>query len=269
MGLKEREYIVYKHTAPNGKVYIGITCRTPHERWGKNGSRYKRNVHFTNAINKYGWDNILHEVLYQHLSYEEACKKEIELIAFYEADNPKYGYNGTSGGEENIPNEETRKKMSEHHWNCKGANNPWYGHVYTEEEKLVLVKNLREGYENKPRTKEWNEKISKANKGKPKSEAHKQALKEAKRKFFENGGRSPGYGRSPSKETRQKMREAKLGKVPYAICRPVICLETGEIFESVTDASRKTGIGQETIRKSCKRLTTTSFGKSFRYCNKE
>lgn len=30
-------YYVYKHTFPNNKVYIGITCRTLEERWGKNG----------------------------------------------------------------------------------------------------------------------------------------------------------------------------------------------------------------------------------------
>ena len=33
-------YYVYKHTFPNNKVYIGITCRTLEERWGKNGNGY-------------------------------------------------------------------------------------------------------------------------------------------------------------------------------------------------------------------------------------
>lgn len=34
--MQERNYCVYKHTAPNGKVYIEITCKTkPEYRWQK------------------------------------------------------------------------------------------------------------------------------------------------------------------------------------------------------------------------------------------
>lgn len=38
-------YSVYKHTAPNGKVYIGITGKDPEKRWLNGGgtvSRYKQ-----------------------------------------------------------------------------------------------------------------------------------------------------------------------------------------------------------------------------------
>ena len=35
-----REYSVYKHTFPNGKVYIGITKQNPLKRW-RNGTGYK------------------------------------------------------------------------------------------------------------------------------------------------------------------------------------------------------------------------------------
>lgn len=34
-------YYVYKHTFPNNKVYIGITCRTLEERWGTEWKRGK------------------------------------------------------------------------------------------------------------------------------------------------------------------------------------------------------------------------------------
>ena len=46
-------YSVYKHTAPNGKVYIGITSADVKDRW-KNGYGYYRNEHFFKAITKYG-----------------------------------------------------------------------------------------------------------------------------------------------------------------------------------------------------------------------
>ena len=41
----QNNFCVYKHTCPNGKVYIGITCQNPIKRW-KGGSGYKNNKHF-------------------------------------------------------------------------------------------------------------------------------------------------------------------------------------------------------------------------------
>lgn len=57
-------YIVYRHTSPSGKVYIGITSRQPEQRW-LNGNGYKDSPKFYNAIKKYGWDNFNHEILFQ------------------------------------------------------------------------------------------------------------------------------------------------------------------------------------------------------------
>lgn len=94
----ERNYCVYKHTTPNGKVYIGMTGRKPIYRW-HNGKGYKNNVHFTNAIKKYGWENIKHEILLDNLTKEEAFNREIEYIAKYKSTEKKYGYNKSTGGE--------------------------------------------------------------------------------------------------------------------------------------------------------------------------
>ena len=38
----QNNFCVYKHTCPNGKVYIGITGKKPKHRWGKDGSGYKK-----------------------------------------------------------------------------------------------------------------------------------------------------------------------------------------------------------------------------------
>ena len=56
----QNNFCVYKHTCPNGKVYIGITSKKPEYRWGKNGIGYKKQPHFCRAIPKYGWGNIKH-----------------------------------------------------------------------------------------------------------------------------------------------------------------------------------------------------------------
>ena len=91
-------YTVYKHTSPSGKVYIGITSRDVKERWGY-GQGYRNNDHFWRAIQKYGWKNFEHKVLYENLTKAEACEKEKELIAFYKSTNSECGYNHSIGGE--------------------------------------------------------------------------------------------------------------------------------------------------------------------------
>lgn len=95
--MDERNYKVYMHTCPNGKKYVGITKQDVKDRW-QNGKGYKPNKRFYNAILKYGWQNIQHEVLFENLTQDEAYKLEIELIALNESNNPNYGYNQTEGG---------------------------------------------------------------------------------------------------------------------------------------------------------------------------
>lgn len=117
-------YIVYKHTAPNNKVYIGITCRNEEIRWNK-GKGYKNNKHFYSDIQKYGWDNIEHKILFTNLSKEEACKKEIELIKKYDSTNKEKGYNRSTGGTTSSHfkhTEEAKQKMRKHRKNISSWN---------------------------------------------------------------------------------------------------------------------------------------------------
>ena len=89
-------WCVYKHTSPSNKVYIGITGRNPELRWG-NGINYKKSPKFWNAIKKYGWNNITHEIIEKNLTQEEATLAEQKWITYYDSYNN--GYNATSGGE--------------------------------------------------------------------------------------------------------------------------------------------------------------------------
>jgi group I intron endonuclease len=90
-------YIVYMHTTPSDKKYIGITKNKPNRRW-VNGFGYHNNILFYRAIKKYGWDNIKSEILYQGLIKSEAEQREIELISQHKTNNPTYGYNVANGG---------------------------------------------------------------------------------------------------------------------------------------------------------------------------
>lgn len=130
-------YCVYKHTFPNGKVYIGITEKRPKRRWN-NGHGYKSGSQplMYRAIQKYGWENIKHEVLFNGLAKEEAEQKEIELIAYYKSNNPEFGYNIQSGGSyAGKHSDETKRKISE---SLKGEKHFWYGKHHTEESKKKI-----------------------------------------------------------------------------------------------------------------------------------
>ena len=105
------------HTFPNGKKYIGITCKTQMGRWGSDGKKYKGQLVYK-AIQKYGWDNVEHEILFENLTKEDACKKEQELILEHHTwvgDEQCNGYNNSLGGEYGaygvIRSEETKQKM--------------------------------------------------------------------------------------------------------------------------------------------------------------
>lgn len=124
-------YNVYKHTSPSGKVYIGITSLNVNERWA-NGKGYRNQKVFWRAIQKYGWGNFKHEILFTGLSEVDAKLKEIELIDFYKSNctkwqNPTYGYNSTDGGDHSRSGFETsldiRQKISnsEYHLNKRKA----------------------------------------------------------------------------------------------------------------------------------------------------
>lgn len=105
-------YSVYIHKFPNNKVYIGITSKLVKRRWCR-GSTYSYHKRMYNAIKKYGWDNISHEVLKSGLTKIEAENMEIELIKLHKSYLYEFGYNRDMGGNsaEKI-SEASRIKMS-------------------------------------------------------------------------------------------------------------------------------------------------------------
>lgn len=210
-------FTVYRHTTPSGKVYIGITRQNPIRRWRPDGSGYKENIHFWNAICCYGWDNITHEIIASGLTKDEACEMEIALIAEHDSMNPNKGYNGTIGGEHPPFSEETRRKISEaaKARDMSGARNPNYGN-----HKLAGENNPHYG---KRFSAEARQRMSEGRKGKgtqPKSEATKQKMREN-----HAGGHAP---------------------------KQVLCVETGEIYKSINDAARAVNINKKVISNCCR-----------------
>lgn len=124
----EYNYKVYAHiNKTNGKIYVGITCRSLKQRWG-NGKGY--NGHFGRAIDKYGWDGFEHELIASGLTEKEAKRFEILLIDKLKTQDEEYGYNLTKGGDGTCGyhhSKESRNKMSETKRKKYKIHNPLYG----------------------------------------------------------------------------------------------------------------------------------------------
>lgn len=110
----EKTFCVYIHTnTVNGKRYVGQTCRkNPASRWHKDGSGYKSNDHFTNAIKKYGWDSFRHQIVLDGLTLEEANLAESLLIDIFDTMNQEHGYNKKYGGNNGFLSDEAKRRIS-------------------------------------------------------------------------------------------------------------------------------------------------------------
>lgn len=206
-------YKVYKHIFPNGKIYIGITKQDVKRRW-KNGYGYEIGLPVRNAINKYGWKNIEHIVLFENLNKKDAELKEIELIKEYKSADRNYGYNITNGGnQKGTVAEETKQKISKKNKEYAEKNPTprvayWKGKKLSEEHRRKLSESHKG--KRKPCPKKTKERISNALKG------HEVSL-----------------------ETRKK------------ISKPIKCIETGKEYYSAREAEKDTGISYKLISLCC------------------
>ena len=135
------EHIIYKLTAPNGKVYIGRTKNWKNRlKEHKCIAKYdKRHSHLYKSIRKYGWENFKKEIIGSAPNESAAIILEEAVIRKFDTVNN--GLNEsyiTSGGGDQITNNEYvkerhRKTLSEM---FSGKNNPMYGRKQTDEAKL-------------------------------------------------------------------------------------------------------------------------------------
>lgn len=107
-------YRVYKHTFPDGKIYVGMTKHTIK---GRINIGYQHNPRMQNAVKTYGFRNTITEILADNLTYEEACEKECEFIAKFNSTDQNIGHNISYGGNKTYAGlkhtEEYRQMMSD------------------------------------------------------------------------------------------------------------------------------------------------------------
>ena len=104
------EYLIYKHTSPSGKSYIGLT-KNLHKRRYTHTTKNSGCKAFYAAIQKYGWDNFIHEILLDNLTLVEANDAEERLIMEHNTLAPN-GYNLKTGGNHGILCESSREQQA-------------------------------------------------------------------------------------------------------------------------------------------------------------
>ena len=178
----------------NNKVYVGQTTRNIQKRIYEYKSAFNlknhNNPHLYNSFNKYGWDNFEFKIIDTAISIEELNEKEIKHINKFDSTNKKLGYNIELGGNNAIPNEETRQKMSNSHLSIKQTQH-WinrrislagsddakkYGKIKTDKEKKYLSENSPKYWEGKTRDIETRKKISNTKKKNGMSDKTKAAI---------------------------------------------------------------------------------------------
>lgn len=280
----------------DGRRYIGQhKCKNDNDSYLGSGKILKQ------AISKYGRENFERFTLYIADTEEELDQKEIEFISAFRATERELYYNINEGGNANrmcgknnpmygrkgtlapsygrTISEEERKRRSEA---VKGDKNPWFGHVYTPEERLKFG-SKGEAHWNYGNhwSDEVKQKISKANIGKhfdkrgPKTEEQKRKQSEAMK------GRVPNFTPEQKEAHRLRMLEyrhsaeskQKIGDANknYHIsggrrgAKPVICIETGIVYASGYDAARAIGCGKSSISSCISGSCETVKGFHWRY----
>ena len=74
----DKKYVVYQHVTPDNMYYFGAT-QNVERRWSNNGAEYKGTGLYP-YIEKYGWDNIQHIILFRDQTRENALWIEDFLI---------------------------------------------------------------------------------------------------------------------------------------------------------------------------------------------
>ena len=168
---EEINYVVYIHTFPNGKKYVGISRNV--SRRFRNGKGYAHQPIMRNAIKKFGWDSVKTEIFKAGLTADEAKNLEIELIEKLKTTDRSFGYNQTLGGE--------------------GGN----GRVESEENKKRIGERMSKLHKGVPLSDEHKKKISETLRGKPKSYSE-----EGRQRIIESN-----QTRHYSEQTREKMSQ--------------------------------------------------------------
>lgn len=219
---EEVKYTVYIHISPSNKYYVGITGqKNLNQRW-KNGKGYEKNLYFSRAIEKYGWDNFEHFIFAEHLTKDEACDMEKFLIKKLNSNDYRYGYNICSGGEGAT--------------GLFGEKNPNFGNRWSEEKK----KQMSVYKKNNPTIASEKGTLSK-------STFMKNKWQDPAYRISMCGENAPCYGRNGEKHPMYN----KHGK-DNPNSKLVVCLNNKTVYYSAMEAHDKLGVNHSKLCMCCR-----------------
>lgn len=238
------KYYIYKHTCIiNNKSYIGQTQQKPSKRWKANGRGYEYQEVFYKAIKKYGWENFTHEILEEVNSLEESNEREKYWIAYYHTyikDPQCQGYNLTIGGDgsDSAKCDYVREKLR----------------AKAHKRKVICIE-TQEVFNSVGEACQINKHVANCL----------------------NGSRhtASGYHWAYLDDLiRQEELKEFIGKDPISLkeqglskrAREVICIETGETFQTIQKAINKYGVS---VRAALDKKTKTAYGYHWQYLESE
>ncbi len=232
----------------NHKVYIGQSQdierrQKDHMRHLKHGNH--DNPHLQNAWNKYGADNFRF-VVQEECDNDIIDERERYYIRTMNSQDDRYGYNKESGGCLNkTMSDESKHKMSvKKQGMYRGSENPMYGvHLVVSDETKKKLSQRFSGT------------------GNPMYGVHLQKTDEEKIRMSERvrGELNPFFGQHHSEETKRKMRSANKRK------KPVMCEETGIVYDSSCEVERQLGYDAAHINACCNHKAHTAYGYHWKF----
>ena len=126
------------HVDPSSQGYIGVTNDFNRRLKQHKVKTINNDSHFARAINKYGWNNLVKEVIFEGSS-KDCYKKEFELRSKYHI-----GWNESIGGQGSDKSKfiDYKNRIC-HGWvyDKNGSNNPFYNKHHSNESKDKIAKN--------------------------------------------------------------------------------------------------------------------------------
>ncbi len=254
--------LIYKATNTiSGKSYIGKTSMTivkrrqGHHDYASPAKLTKDSCVFHKAIASYGRDKFIWEILAETDNHADLNLLEFKLIKEHNTRYPA-GYNMTDGGDGMhgyTQSPETKAKIASSvsalHTNpeytsklypkLKGLTPPNKGVPMSEEQKIKVSISKKAVYANPH--------YINPNIGQVRTEEQKANIKAGQTGNMATGDAwHKAHDNQYTEEVRAKMRAAKIGKKP-ANTMQVQCIETGQIFKGLTEASKALGINRQSI----------------------
>ena len=253
----------------NDKVYVGQT-----QNFYQRMKQYQRGNDVGRvvgkALAKYGFDNFEVFILEQDVPIANLDAREQYWLDFYKCYDSCIGYNvcqeaSTTRGYRHSEDskrkmsEKTKKRFRDHPEYAKAIGDRQRGKKASQTTKDKMSQS-RLGNQNAKgshwkMTEESKKKISQALKGKQNCLGHKHT-QETKDKIAESN-----RNRTVSEETRRKISEANKGKT----VKKVRCIDTNIIYNSMIEASEKTGVKQNGISHCCRGKQKTAGGYRWEY----